>query len=113
MWQVYIDNLDMLEACDWPYLQGLIASGHHEGMVIARERYERFQVPRSPGKELVRALQTKSLSDQTDGFQGVIGPPAVFVRKLIHFALATLSSESGCKSWQVAGCAFFNSDAKA
>ena len=68
-------------------LQGLIASGHHEGMVIARERYERFQVPRSPGKELVRALQTKSLSDQTDGFQGVIGPPAVFCSETDPFRI--------------------------
>ena len=60
MWQVYIDNLDMLE-------QGLVASGHHEGVVIARERYERFQVPRSRGKKVVRALQTQALGDQVDG----------------------------------------------
>ena len=53
----------MLEKCDWADLQGLVASGHHEGMNIARERYERFQVSRSPGKEVVRTLQTKTLED--------------------------------------------------
>ena len=68
MWQVYTHNLDMLEVCDWADLQGLIASGHHESVVIARERYERFQVPRSLGKEVVQALQTKALGDQIDGF---------------------------------------------
>ena len=54
MWQVYIDNLDMLEVCDWADLQELAESGQHEGMLIARERYNCFQVQRSPGKEVVR-----------------------------------------------------------
>ena len=99
MWQVYIDNLDMLEVCDWADLPWLIAAGHREGMVIARERYERFQVPRSPGKEVVRALQTKALGDQSDGFQGVIGPPAVFVRELIRFTLATLNLSRVGRKW--------------
>ena len=98
MWQMYIDNLDMLEVCDWADLQGLIASGRHEGM-LARERYERFQVPRSPDKEVVRALQTKALGDQSDGFQRVTGPPAVFVRELIHFTLATLNLSRVGRKW--------------
>ena len=68
-------------------------------MVIARERYERFQVPRSLGKEVVWALQTNALGDQIDGFQGVIVPPAVFVRQLIHFTLATLNSSRVGRKW--------------
>ena len=40
--------LDVLEVC-------LTESGQHEGLVIARERYKRFQVPRSLGKEVIRA----------------------------------------------------------
>ena len=79
MWQVYIDNLDMFEVCDWADLQGLIASGHHEGMVIARERYERFQVPRSSWQGGGPGSADKALGDQIGGCQGVIGPPAVFV----------------------------------
>ena len=99
MWQVYIDNLDMLEVCDWADLQGLTAKDHHEGMVIARDRYEFFQVPRSLGKEVVRALQIETLGDQIDGFQGVMGPPAVFVRELIHFTLATLNLNRVGRKW--------------
>ena len=117
MWQVYIDNIDVFEVCDYADLQGLTESGQHEGMVIARERYKRFQVPRSLGKEVMRALQTKALGDQIEGFQGVIGPPAVFVRELIHFTLATIGLDSSRqkvdgRSWQVAGCAFFSSGAR-
>ena len=96
MWQVYIDNLDVLEVCDWSDAQELSDSGHHEGMIIARERYKHFHVPRSLGKEVVRVLHTKALGDQVGGFQGVIGPPAIFVRELIHFTLVTLSpAQSG------------------
>ena len=50
MWQVYIDNLGVLEVCDWADVQELVDAEHHEGIVIAGERYERFQVPRSPGR---------------------------------------------------------------
>ena len=99
MWPVYIDNLDMLEVCGWADLQGLVASGHHEGMVIARARYERFHVPRSPGKEVVRALQTEAFVDQIDGFQGLRGPLAVFVRGLIRFKLATLNLSRVGRRW--------------
>ena len=91
MWQVHLDNLGLLEVCDWADLQEFTESGQREGIVIVRERYKRFQVPRSLGKGVVGAPQTKALGDQNDGFQGVIGPPAVFVRELIHFTLATLS----------------------
>ena len=90
MWQVFIDNLDVLEVCDWSDVQELSESGHHEDIIIAREGYEHFQVPRSPGKEVVRVLHTKALGDHVDGFQGVIGPPATLVRELIHFTLVTL-----------------------
>ena len=69
MWQVYIDNLDVLEVCDWADVQELIDSGHHEGIVIARERYQRFRAPRAPGKGVVRALHTKALGDQIDGLK--------------------------------------------
>ena len=77
--QVYIDNLDVLEVSDWQDVQELHESGHHEGISSARERYEHFHVPRSPGKEVVRDLHTKALGGQVGGFQGVIGPPAAFV----------------------------------
>ena len=99
MWQVYIDNLDMLEVCDWADLQGLTAKDHHEGTVIARDRYELFQVPRSPGKEVVRALQTETLGDQIDGFQRVIRPLAVFVRELVHFTFTTLNLSRVGRKW--------------
>ena len=73
MWQVFLDNLDVLEVCGWTDLQKLTESG----LIIARERYERFQVPHSLGTEVMRALQTKALclGDQIDGYQGVIDPP--------------------------------------
>ena len=57
MWQVYIDNLDVLEVCDWADLQGLTKSGQHEGMIIAGEM-QTLPVPRSPGKEVVRGRPT-------------------------------------------------------
>ena len=65
---MYIDNLDVLELCDWSDVQELSDSGHHEGMIIARERFQHFHVPRSPGKEVVRVLHTKALGDQVDVF---------------------------------------------
>ena len=99
MWQVCIDNLDVLEVCDWSDAEELSDSGHHEGMVIAGERKKHFHVPRSPGKEVVRVLHSKALGDQVDGFQGVIGPPAIFVRELIHFTLVTLSLLRVGRKW--------------
>ena len=96
---MYIDNLDVLEVCDWADVQELIDSGHHEDIVIARERYQRFRVPRSPGKEVIRALYTKALGDQIDGSHGVIEPPAAFARELIHFKLTTLNLVRVGKKW--------------
>ena len=78
MWQVCTDNLDVLEVCDLADLQELTESGQNEGIAIARERYKRFQVPRSPGNEVIRAPQTEALSDQIDGFQGVVGVELTF-----------------------------------
>ena len=108
----------MFEVCDWADVQELIDSGHHEGIVIARERYHRFQGPRFPGKEVIRALHPKALGDQIDGTQGVIGPPAAFARELIHFTLTTLNLVRVGKKWMqiLAGRwvkGFFNSDARA
>ena len=88
MWQVYIDNLVVLEVCDRSDVQELCDSCHHEGMIIARERYKHFHVPRSPGKAVVRVLHTKALGDH--GLQSVVSPPAFFVRELNHFTLVTL-----------------------
>ena len=68
-------------------------------MIIARERYKHFHVPRSHVKEVVRVLHTKALGDQVDGFQGVIGPAAIFVRELIHFTLVTLSLLGVGRKW--------------
>ena len=99
MWQVYMDNLDVLEVCVWADLQELIESGQHECIVITRERYKRFQGPRSLGKAVIRAPQTKGLGDQIDAFQRVIGPPAVFVQELIHFTLATLNLSQVGRNW--------------
>ena len=99
MWQVCVDNLDVLETCDWADLQELAESGQHEGIVVARERYKRFQVLRSPGMEVTRSLPTKSLGDHIDGYQGVIGPPDAFVRELIHFTLATLQLSQVGRKW--------------
>ena len=59
---------------------------------FARERYKQCQIPRSPSKEVVRAPQTQALDDQMDGFQGVVGPPAVFT-------LATLSLSQVGRKW--------------
>ena len=32
MWQVYVDNLDVIEVCGWSDVSELIASGNHEGI---------------------------------------------------------------------------------
>ena len=56
---MYIDNLDVLEVCDWTDVQELIDSEHHEGIVIARERYERFRVPRPLAKKLCERCTRK------------------------------------------------------
>ena len=90
---------DVLEVCDWADLQELAESGQHKGIVIARERYKRFQVPRSPGQEVTHPLQTKALGDQIDGNQGLIGPPGAFVRELTHFTLATLKLSQVGRKW--------------
>ena len=57
----------------------------------SREKGTNVSKCRAPGKEVVRALQTNALGDQIDFFQGMISPPAVFVRELVHFTLATLN----------------------
>ena len=77
--QVCIDNLDVIEVCDWSDESELIASGSHVGMETARERYARHQMPRSI-----------SIGDQIDGFQGVIGFSSLFAREHLRFTLSTL-----------------------
>ena len=109
---------DVLEVCDWADLQELAESGQHEGIVIARERYKRFQVPRSPGQEVTRPLQTKALGDQIDGNQGLIGPPGAFVRELIPFHVGHIETVSGGQKVDAnlgrsLGACFCNSDVNA
>ena len=62
MWKAYIENLDVIEVCDWSDASDLIASGNREGIETARERHAHCQVPRFTGKEVVRALRTPKFS---------------------------------------------------
>ena len=52
----------------------------------------RFQVRRALlARRWSGLCRQRPLGDQIDGFQGVTGPLAMFVRELIHFTLATLN----------------------
>ena len=82
MWHVYIDNLGVIEVCDWSDVSELIASGN-----------------RSLGKEVVRALRTKALGDQVDSLPGVIGSPSLLTQELLQFTLSTLRLNIVGKNW--------------
>ncbi|CAK0822773.1 unnamed protein product, partial [Prorocentrum cordatum] len=98
-WQVYIDNLDVLEITDWWHAKSLQEEGMSEAVDLARRRYEHFNVPRSENKAVIRETTTQSLGEAIDGERGTIGPPAEFVRRLISLTLATLQRPTVTQKW--------------
>ena len=92
MWQVYKDNLDVLDVCDWADLQELTES------VNMRVLSQRMRGT-SASKFHVRALQTQALGDQFGGFQGVTGPPAALFGNGCIFTLATFSLSQVGRKW--------------
>ena len=98
-WQVYIDNLDVLEI--WRELD---LCAHMEGTLSpmaarAREAYERHGVPRSVDKSVQRRSWTKSLGSAVRGRQGVLAPPAEFLARLMSLTLFTISFSRVTKRW--------------
>ena len=89
-WQVYIDNLDVLEVLDWRDAGTLTVDQVPPFQQLARERYRLAGVPRSEEKAVIRDLRTKALGNAVDGLQGTLAPPAEFVRRLVHLTVTTL-----------------------
>ncbi|CAK0802495.1 unnamed protein product, partial [Prorocentrum cordatum] len=98
-WQVYVDNLDVLEITDWWHAKSLQEEGISEAVDLARRRYEHFNVPRSENKAVICETTTQSLGEAIDGERGTIGPPAEFVRRLISLTLATLQRPTVTQKW--------------
>ncbi|CAK0839771.1 unnamed protein product, partial [Prorocentrum cordatum] len=98
-WQVYIDNLDVLEITDWWQANQLQEKGVSELAQVARERYRSFGVPRSENKAVIREVKSQSLGEAIDGAQGTIGPPAQFVQRLVSLTIETLKRESVTQKW--------------
>ncbi|CAK0792825.1 unnamed protein product, partial [Prorocentrum cordatum] len=98
-WQVYIDNLEVLEITSWWRAKALQGEGISEAVDLARRRYEYFSVPRSENKAVIRETTTQSLREAIDGDRGTIGPPAEFVRRLISLTLATLQRPTVTQKW--------------
>ncbi|CAK0819392.1 unnamed protein product, partial [Prorocentrum cordatum] len=98
-WQVYIDNLDVLEVTEWWHAAQLKQEGLCDAAPLARARYEAQGMPRSETKSVARELQTVSLGEAIDGELGTIGPPKEFVLRLVSLTLETISREKVAQKW--------------
>ncbi|CAK0903887.1 unnamed protein product, partial [Prorocentrum cordatum] len=98
-WQVYIDNLDVLEITDWWQANQLQEKGVGELAQVARERYQSFGVPRSENKAVIREVKSQSLGEAIDGAQGTIVPPAQFVQRLVSLTIETLRRKVVAQKW--------------
>jgi len=98
-WQVYIDNLDILEVVPWECEAAWKEAGPHHLALHARSRSSSNQVPRSEKKAVVRETSVKSLGDQVDGVLGSSGADPQYVRQTLHLLLSTLNRQHVTKKW--------------
>ena len=98
-WQVYIDNLDILEIEPDFVTAAQQLNGLPEAIRLALRRYEARCVPVSEGKEVIRAREGTALGDFVDGLQGTIGPPAEYCRKVVSLTLHTLRRPRVTQRW--------------
>eukprot|EP00973_Karenia_brevis_P065333 9075731-Karenia_brevis.AAC.1 len=92
VWQVYIDNFDLLEI--GPLMDTMPPDhlGHlPRDLHRALELYRSTGVPTSDEKQVVREAKTTSLGVAVNGDVGCFSPPPLFVQRLLHLTLTTLS----------------------
>ncbi|CAK0842773.1 unnamed protein product, partial [Prorocentrum cordatum] len=99
VWQVYIDNLDVLEVTDEVSAAALKAQGPPEVVQLACERYAQRGVPRSEDKAVCREPVSQVLGELIDGTRGVISPPLEFVYRLLGLTFATLDRNVLTQTW--------------
>ncbi|CAK0818913.1 unnamed protein product [Prorocentrum cordatum] len=99
VWQVYIDNLDVLEVTDEVSAAALKAQGPPEVVQLACERYAQRGVPRSEDKAVCREPVSQALGELIDGTRGVISPPLEFVYRLLGLTFATLDRSVLTQTW--------------
>ena len=91
LWQVYLDNLDDLEVWDCDDAAPLRPEELLSQQQAARETYDFHGIPRSEKKEEFRSSSTKALGHRIEGTLARIGPPQLFVARLIHFNMISLA----------------------
>eukprot|EP00971_Amphidinium_carterae_P351395 6492090-Amphidinium_carterae.2 len=90
LWQIYIDNLDVIELCPEGAISSLVNT-LSEQIARARELYEQSGVVLSANKAVSRQLQTSSLGVAVDGVQGVISAPSAAMGRLVGLTLYVLA----------------------
>ncbi|CAK0898854.1 unnamed protein product, partial [Prorocentrum cordatum] len=99
VWQVHIDNSDMMEVGPAVEMEMLKLAGRPEAMRAALERHEALGAPVSEAKAVVRESAATALGDFVNGEQGTIGPPGEFCRKVIVLAPHTLRRPRVTQKW--------------
>eukprot|EP00971_Amphidinium_carterae_P072570 1435245-Amphidinium_carterae.2 len=97
-WQVYIDNLDVLEIAqelDAPSLKGSMSPLAQ----IARLIYDQHSVPRSESKAVARQSVVTSLGTQIWGDVGQLALPKLALHKLVRLTLFALQREWLPRKW--------------
>eukprot|EP00971_Amphidinium_carterae_P324660 6452324-Amphidinium_carterae.1 len=74
LWQVYIDNLDILEV--WTGRLQDVPRSRPDLMVSALAAYAKWNIPVSSTKEEIRTFHTKSLGTGIDGIRGLLFCPS-------------------------------------
>eukprot|EP00973_Karenia_brevis_P051436 7143261-Karenia_brevis.AAC.1 len=87
LWQVYLDNFDMLEIAEKDFLSEGSVSAE---LALAKVIYERLNIPMNVEKEENRRLQVDSLGTHVNGSRGVLETPKDAVLSLVAFSLFTL-----------------------
>ena len=100
LWQVYLDNLDILEVR--PLVDFCLAKGDSEQQAAAREAYARHGIPRNLKKGEVRNNDTKALGHRVLGDAACILGPTDFLGRLLDLTWATLAKgKVGLKHMQI------------
>ena len=99
LWQVYLDNLDILEVWDCNDAAQLRPGDLSAQQQAARDAYDFHGIPRSEEKEEIRSSSTKALGHRVEGTLAHIGPPQLFVARLVHFTMTSLAGGPVSLKW--------------
>ena len=94
LWQIYIDNFDLLEIWSLADIELVLRRGQQvpsEFQLALRAEYDRRNIARSTEKTVVRALRAPALGYEFIGDEGVLTVPSRSVRRLVQLTIWMLS----------------------